>query len=643
MSYTNDDLYFFNQGKLYDAYRIFGAHLEKNENGESIGVTFTVYAPHAKEVSVLGEFNHYQAWVHNLQKQDDSGIWTLFIPDAKEWQEYKYEIKTWDDRTLYKCDPYAFFSGERPSQMSKVYDIEGYTWNDTNYMKKRHKKSSYESQMSIYELHLGTWMTKPDGTFHKYNELVDLLIPYLKENGFTHVEFMPVVEHPLDQSWGYQGTGYYSVTSRYGVPKDLMYLIDQCHQNNIKVILDWVPGHICKDSHGLYMFDGEPLYEYREEWKRENIVWGTANLDLGRGETQSFLISNALFYMKYFHVDGFRIDAVSNIIYHLGDSRHGVNHGALKFLRSLSEQVFKEYDNALLIAEDSTAYPKVTHPVYAGGLGFNYKWNMGWMNDTLEYFEKDPIYRKYHHHQITFGLTYAFNENFVLPLSHDEVVHGKKSLVNKMPGDYWQKFANYRAMMGLFFTHPGKTLLFMGGEIAQMHEWKDYQELDWNLLEYPMHSNAQRFVRDMNKLVAKQKSLYELDCKKEGFDWIDANNQDQSVYSYIRYAKDKTDFVIIILNLTPNVHHDFKMGVPVKGTYEEIINSDYKKYGGSNIYNGLKMFTEDIKMHGHEQSIQLVLSPLSITILKLEKEPKPVKKTASKSKPKPVKKTASKK
>lgn len=616
MNLNNDDLYFFNQGKLYDAYRIFGAHLKKDEQGNVIGTEFTVYAPHAKEVNVIGGFNEFQGWINNLSKVDESGIWSLFIEEAMEWHEYKYEIKTKDGRTLYKCDPYAFFSADRPNQMSKVYDMEGYQWNDKSYMDTRNDVPSYSNQMSTYEMHLGTWMVKPNGGFHKYNEIVELLIPYLLENGFTHLELMPIVEHPLDQSWGYQGTGYYSATSRYGVPKDLMYLIDQCHQNNIKVILDWVPGHICRDAHGLYMFDGEPVYEYREEWKRENTVWGTANLDLGRGETQSFLISNALFFMKNFHVDGFRIDAVSNLIYYLGDSRHGINHGALKFLQRLSKEVFKEYENALLIAEDSTAFPKVTHPVHLGGLGFNYKWNMGWMNDTLDYFEKDPIYRKHHHDSITFGLTYAFSENYVLPLSHDEVVHGKNSLVNKMPGDYWQKFANYRALMGLFFTHPGKTLLFMGGEFAQMHEWKDYTELDWNLLDYPMHKNAQRFVKEMNMLVKNNKALYEMDCKKEGFEWIDSNNVDQSVFSYIRYAKDTTDFVVILLNLTPLVHHNFRVGVPHKGTYTEIMNSDKEIYGGSNIYNGLPLETKDVEMHHHDQSIEIILSPLSITILK---------------------------
>jgi len=617
MPVNKDDLYFYNQGKLYDSYRIFGAHLIKDSDGNIEGTRFTVWAPHAKEVNVLGEFNNYQAWVHNLVKVDDTGIWSIVVKDALEWHMYKYQIKTFDGRELYKSDPYAFYSSERPETMSKIYDLEGYNWNDSKYMENRSNERSYENQMSIYELHVGSWMVKPNGDFNKYNELVDYLIPYLLENGFTHVELMPIIEHPLDQSWGYQGTGYYSATSRFGVPKDLMYFVDKCHQNNIKVILDWVPGHICRDDHGLYMFDGEPLYEYSEEWKRENLVWGTANLDLGKGEVQSFLISNALFWMKNFHIDGFRIDAVSNLIYYLGDSTNGVNEGALTFLRNLSTQVFKEYDNALLIAEDSTAYPKVTHPVDQGGLGFNYKWNMGWMNDTLENFSKDSIYRKYHHHDITFGLTYAFSENYVLPLSHDEVVHGKKSLVDKMPGDYWQKFANYRALMGMFYTHPGKTLLFMGGEFAQMHEWKDYTELDWNLLEYPLHEAAKRFNRDMNFVIKHHKPLYEMDCNSEGFAWIDANNENMSVFSFIRYAKDKNDFVIVILNLTPIVHHNFMLGVPVKGKYIEVINSDRAVYGGSNMFNGEPMFSRDYETNGFDQTIELVLSPLSVTIIKL--------------------------
>jgi 1,4-alpha-glucan branching enzyme len=617
---NSEQLYFFNQGKLYDAYEHFGAHLKKDENGKSIGVDFMVWAPHAKEVNVLGEFNDFQGWVHNLQKIDEAGIWKLFVPNAKEWQRYKFEIKTFDGRTLYKVDPYAFFSGERPEQMSKIYNLDGYQWNDQPYMQSRKKNRPYDGQVSIYEIHLGSWMVKPDGTFNKYNELVDLLIPYLLEEGFTHVELMPVMEHPLDQSWGYQITGYYSATSRYGVPKDLMYLIDKCHQAGIGVILDWVPGHINRDAHGLYMFDGQPLYEYEEEWKRENVVWGTANLNLGRGEVQSYLISNALFWMKYFHVDGFRVDAVSNIIYFLGDPARGVNEGALSFLKNLSTQIFQYHPNAYLIAEDSSAHPKVTHPVDVGGIGFNYKWNMGWMNDTLKYFEKDPIHRKYHHDNITFGLTYAFSENYVLPLSHDEVVHGKKSLVNKMPGDYWQKFANYRLLLGLQFTHPGKTLLFMGGEIAQMIEWRDTAELDWTLLEYPMHQGAKRFVRDFNFVVKNEPALFELDHSPKGFAWIDANNRDQSIFSFIRYAKNERDHVVVILNMTPVVHQGFRIGVPKQGYYEEIMNSDKSIYGGSDLYNGLPVKTEQESFHNFEQSITVLLPPLGITVLKWKKQ-----------------------
>jgi len=430
---------------------------------------------------------------------------------------------------------------------------------------------------------------------------------------------MPVVEHPLDESWGYQGTGYYSATSRFGVPKDLMYLIDKCHENNIGVIMDWVPGHTCKDAHGLYMFDGEPLYEYEDFNIRENAVWGTINLDLGKGIVKSFLISNAYFWMDYFHVDGFRIDAVSNIIYFLGNMHIGTNHGAVEFLKNLSYAVKEKDHSVLLFAEDSTTYPNLTKSVLDGGVGFDYKWNMGWMNDTLRYFSKDPIYRKYHHDLITFGMVYAYSERFILPLSHDEVVHGKKSLVDKMPGDYWQKFANYRILMGLQFTHPGKKLLFMGGEFAQMHEWKDKEELDWHLLEYPMHSAANRFVIDMIKVYNHHSCLYELDHQPEGFRWIDQSNYDQSIFSFIRFGKDQKNFCVVVINMTPTVYHDFRIGVPEAGTYVEILNSDKEIYGGSNIYNGAELKTEEIFNHGYKQSISISVSPLSISIIEYQK------------------------
>ncbi|HAQ57203.1 MAG TPA: 1,4-alpha-glucan branching enzyme [Acholeplasmatales bacterium] len=611
---TEFDLFLFNEGKLQEAYRHFGSHLERDASGAN-GVRFTVYAPHARILSVVGEFNGWDSRTHVMEKTDPVGIWSLFIPGIGEWTKYKYCIVTSYGQTIFKADPYAFFADLRPETASKVYDLEGYQWNDATYLEKRRNRKHETDRMAIYEVHLGTWMTKPDKSFHKYNELVDYLIPYVKANGFSHIELMPVVEHPLDESWGYQGTGYYAATSRYGVPKDLMYLIDKCHEHGIGVLFDWVPGHICKDSHGLYMFDGEPTYEYADYKIRENVVWGTVNLDLGKGITRSFLISNALFWIRYFHADGFRIDAVSNIVYHLGNSAVGTNRPAIEFLQNLSVAVKAEDHSVLLIAEDSTTYPNMTKSVAEGGIGFDYKWNMGWMNDTLRYFEKDPVYRKFHHDLITFGLVYAFSERFILPLSHDEVVHGKRSLVNKMPGDYWQKFANYRTLLGLQFTHPGKKLIFMGGEFAQMHEWKDKEELDWFLLQYPLHERAGRFCRDLLQVYGAHKALYELDGSPEGFRWIDSANRDQSIYSYLRYAADPDTFCLVVLNMTPVPYDSYRVGVPREGVYEEILNSDKDVYGGSNVYNGLPIASVPEPMHACEHSITMKIAPLSCAIL----------------------------
>jgi len=549
-----------------------------------------------------------------MEKIDESGIYSIFVSDLAEWTRYKYCIVTSYGQTIFKADPYAYYSDNRPETSSKVYDIEGYDWSDGAYLSRRKSSNPYMGKMSIYEVHLGSWMTKPDGSFHKYNELVNYLIPYVKAHGFSHIEIMPIIEHPLDESWGYQGTGYYSATARYGVPKDLMYFIDMCHKENIGVIMDWVPGHICKDAHGLYMFDGEPLYEYNDMTIRENVVWGTVNLDLGKGVTKSFLISNAQFWIRYFHLDGFRIDAVSNILYFLGNSSIGTNFPAVEFLKNLSFAV-KEYDHSvLLFAEDSTTYPKLTTSVIEGGVGFDYKWNMGWMNDTMRYFEKDPIYRKYHHDLITFSMIYAYSERFILPLSHDEVVHGKKSLVSKMPGDYWQKFANYRLLMGLLFTHPGKKLLFMGGEFAQMHEWKDNEELDWFLLEYPLHERANLFIRDLIQVYNHHLPLFELDHDQRGFRWIDQTNSSQSVFSFVRYALDDTNFCVVVLNMTPNTYDLFKLGVPKAGRYEEILNSDKEIYGGSNIFNGLPIVSFRENNHGFTDTIEIKVAPLSVTI-----------------------------
>ncbi len=610
---SKEDLYFFNQGKLFDAQRIFGSFLNKDEKGVVVSTRFTVYAPNAKNISVVGSFNNWDIFAHPLTKIDDSGVWSITIPWNLEWASYKYFIDNGKE-TLYKADPYATFAEERPDTSSKVYDIDGYEWNDQKWQYEKSKV--YDKPLSIYELHMGSWRRRY-GKFVKYNEIVDELIKHIQEQNFTHVELLPIYEHPLDDSWGYQGTGYFAATSRFGVPKDLMYLIDRLHQAGIGVLLDWVPGHICKDAHGLYFFDGTPLYEHEEEWKRENEVWGTANFDLSKGPTRSFLLSNALFWMEYFHIDGFRIDAVSNLIYYLGDYRNGINNGALEFLRELSKAVFYKDDRVLLMAEDSTAFEGVTRPVSMGGLGFNYKWNMGFMNDVLSYFKKDPIHRKWHHENITFGITYAFSEQFILPFSHDEVVHGKGTLLTKMPGDYWQKFANYKTLIGLWATHPGKKLLFMGQEFAHFSEWDQNRALDWNLFSYEAHSSANKFTREMLGLYKTRKELYEQDHDPKGFKWIDADNKDQSIFSYIRYAKDGS-FFIVVLNMTPVTHHSYELGVPVKGTYVEVINSDKEEYGGSNQYNGEKLFTFNGIKHGQNQYIKMLVAPLSVTILKLE-------------------------
>ena len=610
------NLYLFNQGKLNKAYTIFGSHLVKDDNGNIIGTLFRVYAPNARIVSVIGDFNNWDSRVNVLNKIDENGIFELYLESAHEWDKYRYCIVTKDGETLYKSDPYGYFSDNRPETCSKIYDLEGYYWHDKDYLDKRKVSSIIHEPLNIYEMNIGSWMTKPDGSFNKYNELPRLLIPYLKNMGFNAVEFMPIIEFPLDESWGYQGTGYYSVTSRYGVPKDFMYLVDELHKENIKVIIDWVPGHICKDSHGLYNFDGSHLYEFDDEFKRENVEWGTANLDFNKGTTKSFLLSNAMFFLEYFHVDGFRLDAVSNIYYYLGNSNFGVNEAGVQFLKDLSIMI-KEYDpNVIISAEDSTTFPNVTRKPSDGGVGFDFKWNMGWMNDTLKYFSKDPIYRKYHHNNITFGLVYAFSEQFILPLSHDEVVHGKGSLIDKMPGDYWQKFANFRSLIGLMYTHPGKKLLFMGGEFAQFHEWREKSELDWFLLQYPKHKEAQRFVADMSKVYLYHKALYYGDDDPNSFRWIEVDNRDQSVFVYER--KCDSENLIIVLNLTPNAYTSYRIGVPYDGTYTEILNSDKDVYGGSNLYNGLPLKSIKEAKHNCEYSIDMVVAPLSISILKKE-------------------------
>jgi len=625
-------MYYFDQGKTLDAYKTFGAHLVKDESNSIVGCEFVLFAPNAKRVSIVGEFNYYDANATVMEKIDEKGIFYAYVGHNIEWSRYQYCIETYDGRVLMKADPYAFFSDLRPETYSKVYDIDGYEWHDDEWF--RNKPKVYDQPLCVYEVHLGSWRRK-DGEFMKFNEIAPQLIQYMHEQGYTHVEFLPVYEHPLDDSWGYMGTGYYSASARFGVPKDFMYLVDEMHKHGFGVIMDWVPGHICRDEFGLYMFDGSPLYDYSEAKIRENEVWGTANLDLGKGYTRSFLYSNAIFWLKYFHIDGFRVDAVSNIIYYLGNPANGVNEGACDFIRNLSRLLFAYDDRILLMAEDSSAHDGVTRPVDMGGLGFNYKWNMGWMNDTLKYFKLDPIYRKYHHNLITFGLVYAFSEQFILPLSHDEVVHLKASLLNKMPGDYWQKFANYRALIGLMMTHPGKKLLFMGGEFAHYNEWNFKKELDWNLYKFPAHDSANRFCRDMISTYRREPALYKSDHWSTGFEWIESNNSIQSIFVFARYSDNFDDHIVVILNATPVVYHDYCIGVPGDRDYVEIINSDLELYGGSGQYNGGIVKLIDGYMHGKPKHISITVPPLGVAVFKMV--PKKDEKTARQNKTKKTK------
>ncbi|MCF7931977.1 MAG: 1,4-alpha-glucan branching protein GlgB [Acholeplasmataceae bacterium] len=600
----------FLNGKADDAHTFLGAHLIKDQ-GHVKMTRFTVYAPNAKEVRLVADFNGYEGWKHCLTKIHYQGFWRIEIPGDHTWATYKYEIHTDHGAVLYKADPFAMYAEVRPGTASKVYDIDGYEWHDEAHWVG--KKKPYDQPVLIYEVHLGSWR-RSFGAFRAYNEVVDELIDYVKTQGFTHVELMPVYEHPLDDSWGYQGTGYFAATSRYGVPKDLMYMIDRLHQAGIGVIMDWVLGHICKDAHGLSYFDGSPLYEFDDQFRRENVTWGTNNLDFGKGITRSFMLSALTFWMDVFHVDGFRIDAVSNLIYTLGNASFGVNHDAIDFIRDVSKHLFKKDDRVLFMAEDSTDYPGVTHPVSAGGIGFNYKWNMGFMNDVLAYFKLDPVFRKHHHNKITFGLVYAFNEQFVLPFSHDEVVHMKGSLANKMPGDYFQKMANWRLLMTLFMTHPGKKLLFMGSEFASFSEWDFKSELDWHLFTYPAHDSQNRYFRDLASIYRHHEAFFKDDHNPSTFTWLVVDDSAQSVFAYERKSDDER--FVVVFNMTPNVHETYELGVPLEGVYEEVINSDQSIYFGSGLYNGVPLKTATGKRNGFDQHIRPILGPLTAMVFR---------------------------
>ena len=621
VDYGEMDAFLFHEGTFYKSYEFLGAHYVNREGIE--GYRFVVWAPRAKEVYLTGDFNSWNEHDLPMKRIDKSGLWNICIDNVKEDDCYKYRIISQMNEVTYKSDPYAFYSEERPKTASKYYDIKGFEWNDDKWMKKKDDINQYNKAMSIYEVNLMSWDKKENGDVYSYRELADELVSYVKKMGYTHIELMPIMEHPFDGSWGYQLTGYFAPTSRYGTPKDFMYLINQCHLKGIGVILDWVPVHFCKDAHGLARFDGTYCFESSDFIKAENKQWGTLNFDYTKPEVTSFLISNAMYWHDYYHIDGLRIDAVAYMLYldFTGENiknKHGgrENLEAIEFIKKLNKVVFKSYPNTMMIAEESTSWPLVTQPINKGGLGFNYKWNMGWMNDILEYMEMDPIFRKDHHKALTFTMTYAFSENYILPLSHDEVVHGKKSLIDKMPGSYEEKFSNLRLLYLYMFAHPGKKLTFMGGEFGQFIEWNEYQALDWHLLEYEMHHKFRSFVIDLNKLYIKEPCLYSMDNTYDGFEWIEHSNYQESIISFERIA-DNGDKLIAIFNFTPVSRLDYPIGVCEPGTYKTLFNSDHKRYGGTTLR--IKSYkTLEQGIHNRDYSIRVELPPLGGIYLRLK-------------------------
>ncbi len=615
-------LYLFHEGSNSNAYEYFGSH-RKNKNT----VVFRVWAPDAKNVSVTGDFNNWSETENPMKPLKNSGgVWEAEIKNIKPYNMYKYCITAADGRTLMKCDPYGFHMETRPGTATKYYEIDDcYEWHDEKWVEGRNGKNIYESPVNIYEIHAGSWKQYDDGNFYSYRALADSLVPYVKKMGYTHIEFMPLTEYPFDGSWGYQVTGYFAATSRYGEPKDLMYLVDKCHENGIGVILDWVPAHFPKDANGLYEFDGGPLYEYSDPRKGEHYGWGTRVFDFGKNEVRSFLMSSASFWLKKYHLDGIRIDAVASMLYLDYDRKDGEwvpnknggneNLEAVEFLQKLNENIFRDFPYAMMIAEESTSWPMVTKPVFSGGLGFNFKWNMGWMNDILRYFSLDGFFRKYNHDCITFSMFYAFSENFVLPISHDEVVHGKKSLIDKMPGSYDEKFAGVRAFLGYMMAHPGKKLMFMGQEFGQFIEWNYEKGLDWLLLDYPKHRALQNYFKKINEFYKANPAFWQIDYSWEGFSWISSDDKDNSVIAF-RRIDEKGKEIIVVCNFTNVERCDYRIGIPKKGAYKIVFNSDDVEFGGEGKGNKGKLKTELINMHGFEQSISLDLPPMSAIYIK---------------------------
>ncbi|MGF1591428.1 MAG: 1,4-alpha-glucan branching enzyme [Pleurocapsa sp.] len=646
---TDLDIHLFAEGNHHRIYEKLGAH--PTEIDGVAGVYFAIWAPNARNVSVLGDFNSWDGRSHQMRK-GSSGIWELFVPELTFGAAYKYEVKNWEGHIYEKSDPYGFQQEVRPKTASIVADLNSYQWNDAEWMEQRRHSDPLAKPISVYELHLGSWLHgsaneptqllsgqgepviatewKQEARFLSYYELADKLIPYVKELGYTHIEVLPIAEHPFDGSWGYQVTGYYAPTSRYGNPEDLMYFVDRCHENDIGVIVDWVPGHFPKDGHGLAFFDGSHLYEHADPRKGEHKEWGTLVFNYNRNEVRNFLVANALFWFDKYHIDGIRVDAVASMLYLnycredgewvANDYGGCENIEAANFLRQVNSLLFSYFPGVLSIAEESTSWPMVSWPTYTGGLGFNMKWNMGWMHDMLDYFNMDPWFRQFHQNNLTFSMWYHHSENYMLALSHDEIVHGKSNIIGKMPGDEWQKFANVRCLFGYMFTHPGKKTMFMSMEFAQWSEWNVWTDLDWDLLQYHNHKTLKQFFADLNKIYKSEPALYSQDFEEEGFEWIDCSDNRHSVVAFIRRGKDPNEFVIAVCNFTPQPHSHYRIGVPEIGFYTEIFNSDARKYGGSNMGNLGGKWTDEWSFHNHAYSLDLCLPPLGVLILKIDRQ-----------------------
>ncbi len=623
---TDFDLHLLGEGSHYRNYEKLGAHLTELD-GEA-GVRFAVWAPNARNVSVIGDFNQWDRESHPMRCRGDSGVWETFIPSIGQGENYKYFIRSnYNGYEAEKADPYGFAAEVRPKTASKVWDLDGYEWGDQRWMKERGKKHQRDQPLTIYEVHLGSWMRAPENNgWLTYRDLAPRLAEYAVEMGFTHVELMPPTEHPFDASWGYQVVGYYAPTSRFGTPQELMELVDTLHQAGVGVLIDWVPAHFPHDPHGLVYFDGTHLYEHADPRQGRHPHWDTMIFNYGRREVSNFLIGNALFWLDRYHVDGLRVDAVASMLYLDYGREEGEwepnqyggkeNIEAIDFVRKLNERVYAEHPDVMTFAEESTSWGMVSHPTYLGGLGFGFKWNMGWMNDILEYFSKDPIHRQYHHNHITFSMLYAFTENFVLPFSHDEVVHGKRSMIGKMPGDEWRQFANLRSLYAFMYAHPGKKLLFMGDEIGQRSEWNHDTSLEWHLLDNPLHSGLQRCVKDLNHLYRRESALYEQDGDWPGFEWIDCTDSPANVVTFLRRGKDPADVILIACNFSPVVRPGYRVGAPEGGQWLEIFNSDAAIYGGGDVGNLGGVTAIEEKTHGRPATLVLTLPPLAVVVLK---------------------------